>query len=414
MKNGTTDTSGWLSKRTNIFLDRFPTHSRLAESYRTLRANLHFAFLDRDFRSVLITSSGEKEGKTSTVANTAYTMAKAGKSVLMIDADLRRPFLSMMAPSSQSSGLTGLLSGLFGTDIREGSLKNLRFADLLRLLAMQKKTGELRLLDQEESVEVFFFQGRMVDLNWVTRPDDQRLATLLVQSGLISAEQAKQVLVHQRSTGQKLGFILISTGLLKKEQLDGILTMHMMEGLRNALQMTTGKFSFKEVREFEFTSSPYSPVDFDEVYKQVVIAEEEIAYIQDKINEAILPTSVDNLFLLPAGKLPPNPSELLSSERMAYLLSILEKKFDRIVIDTPPLLPASDALLIADHVDGVVLVVKAGAINRKMIKKAVEQLRSARASIMGVVLNQVDIKRAGYYSYYHKYYSSYYGKQAEK
>ena len=251
----------------------------------------------------------------------------------------------------------------------------------------------------------------MVDLNWVTRPEDQRLATLLIQSGVISAEQAKQALVHQHSTGQKLGFILISSGILKKEQLDGPLTMHMMEGLRNALQMTGGEFSFKEIREFEFASSPYAPVDFEKVYKQVVIGEEEIPYLQGKINEAIIPTGVENLFLLPAGKLPPNPSELLSSERMAFLLSNLEKKFDRIIIDTPPILPTSDALLIADHVDGVVLVVKAGVINRKMVKKAVDQLNSARAAIMGVVLNQVDVKREGYYKYYHKYYSSYYGNK---
>lgn len=407
------NSGGWLNQRTNIFLDRFPTHSRLAEAYRTLRTNLHFSFMDRDFRSVLITSAGEKEGKTSTVANTAYTMAKAGKSVLMIDADLRRPFLSMMTPAGRSPGLTGLLSDLFGTDIRGGSLKEIRFADLLRLLALQKKTGELRLFDSEESIEILFSQGRMVDLNWVTRPEDQRLATLLIQGGLITAEQAKQTLVHQRSTGQKLGFILISSGVLKKEQLEGPLTMHMMEGLRKALLMTSGDFSFKEVRELEFAASPYSPVDFDEIYKQVVIGEEETAYIQDKINDAILPAQVEGLFLLPAGKLPPNPSELLSSDRMAYLLSILEKKFDRIVIDTPPVLPATDALLIADHVDGIVLVIKAGGINRKMVKKAVDQLGSTRAEIMGVVLNQVDIKRAGYYSYYHKYYSSYYGEKVE-
>ncbi|MDY7038492.1 MAG: capsular biosynthesis protein, partial [Thermodesulfobacteriota bacterium] len=64
-----------------IFLDHYPAHSRFAESYRTLRTNIHFSFSEKEFRSILITSAGEKEGKTTTVANLAYTMAQTGKTV---------------------------------------------------------------------------------------------------------------------------------------------------------------------------------------------------------------------------------------------------------------------------------------------------------------------------------------------
>ncbi|GAH48856.1 unnamed protein product, partial [marine sediment metagenome] len=68
-------------------------------------------------------------------------------------------------------------------------------------------------------------------------------------------------------------------------------------------------------------------------------------------------------------------------------------------------------LLLAPHVDGVVLMVKAGKINREMVEKAIEQLRMAKANLLGVVLSQVDVKREGYYKYYHKYSSTYYGEK---
>ncbi|MFH1479988.1 MAG: polysaccharide biosynthesis tyrosine autokinase [Pseudomonadota bacterium] len=396
----------------NLFLGEYPSKSRFAEAYRTLRTNIHFSFLDRDFHSLLVTSAGEREGKTVTVANLGYTMAQAGKSVLMIDADLRKPFLSSLTHTDHPPGLTGLLTGLFGTGVKGGSLQELGVGDLYRLLSLQKRTGLLRLTDGKEELELFFLHGEMKDLNWATRPEERKLATVLVKNRLITGDQAKQAVMRQKGTGQKLGFILINTGLLKKEDLTGPLTIHMMEGLRTALQLKEGKFSFTDLPESDLQGASFDPVDFDQIYRQVVVGEEEIPYLQEKISSAVLNSEVPNLNLLPAGSLPPNPSELLGSARMSFLLSILKKRFDVLVIDSPPILPASDALLLAPLVDGVVFMVKAGLVNREMVNKAVEQLRLAKANILGVVLNQVDIKREGYYKYYHKYYSKYYGESA--
>jgi capsular exopolysaccharide synthesis family protein len=138
---------------------------------------------------------------------------------------------------------------------------------------------------------------------------------------------------------------------------------------------------------------------------------EELPFLREKIHAAIMKTDVENLFVLPSGPRPPNPAELLDSNRMSFLLSYLKRRFDRVILDSPPVLPASDAVLLSPQTDGVVLMVKAGGANREMVKKAVEQLQVAQANLIGIALNEVDVKREGYYKYYHKYYSKYYGEE---
>jgi Mrp family chromosome partitioning ATPase len=393
----------------DLFLEQYPQNSRFAESYRMLRTNIPFAFMEKDFRSLLVTSAAEAEGKTSTVANLAYTMAQAGKRVLIVDADLRKPVLSRVLPTEESPGLTALLSDIFSTDVSSGSLEEFGFSDLFWLLSFQKKTGFLHLIEGEEQVEVYFLQGELVDVNWLTRPKAQRLMTLLMKNKVVTKEQVEQAVIRKKNTGQKLGFILINMGLAKEDDLAGFISLHMIEGLRTALQCKSGTFSFQGLPESYFERPSFQPADLPKLYRQVIIGEEEIPYLQHKIQAAIVKTNTDNLFLLPSGPQPPNPTELLHSDRMSFLLSYLKRRFDRVILDSPPILPASDALVLAPQTDGVLLMVKAGHVNRNAPQKAIEQLRMAEANLIGVVLNQVDIKKEGYYKYYHKYYSKYYG-----
>jgi Mrp family chromosome partitioning ATPase len=393
------------------FMDIYPANSSFAEAYRTLRTNIQFSSLDRHLQSFVLTSAIDKEGKTLTTANTAHALAHTGKSVLMIDTDLRKPALSSLVPSAETPGLTGLLSGVFGTEVRNGSLSDFQIGDLFRLLTMQKKTGVLSLSQENEQVELLFFLGKLVDLNWMTRPEDEKLASVLISNGMITEGQARQAFAQQKTTGQKLGFILLNLGLLKKEELTGPLTVHLMEGLRKAFGFNSGSFSFKNRSESDFEPSAFDPVDFSQIYKQLIIGEEPIAYLKQKINEAIVKTHIENLYMLPSGNIPPNPSELLSSDRMSFLLSNLKKRFDFIVIDAPPTVPASDALLIAPHVDGVLLVVKSGSVNRDLVIKAVKKLRMAQINILGVAFNHVNIKKAGYYKNYFKNYANYYAER---
>jgi capsular exopolysaccharide synthesis family protein len=395
-----------------VFLQNQDAKSRFAEAYRTLHTNIHYTFMEKGFKSILITSSGQAEGKTSTAANLGYILSQLGRTVLLIDADLRKPRLCQLAEGQESTGLTGILADIFSTEVHDGQLADMGIRDILRLLLFQKKNGCLLLANGQEKVEIYFLHGDVVDLNWLTRPAGSRLASVLVKSGLLSAQQAEMALRCQKDTDQKLAYILINLGMLPQEKLVGPLSIHMLEGLRTALRFKTGTYAFKEMAETDFDRATFDPVDFKQLEKQLTVGGEEIPFLQDKINGAILKTDVENLSLLPAGNLPPNPMELLSSASMSFLLEYLKKRFDVLVIDTAPILPASDALMLAPQTDGVIMVVKPGMIARDVIQKTIEQLRLTQANVLGVVLNQMDIRREGHYKYYNKYYSAYYGDTA--
>ena len=111
-------------------------------------------------------------------------------------------------------------------------------------------------------------------------------------------------------------------------------------------------------------------------------------------------TETPGLYVLPAGKLPPNPAELLGGDRMRKTLALLSGAYDLIVIDTPPLLAASDAAILATLTDGVILVVRAGRTETEAGQQAIAQLNAVGARIVGAVLNDPDSKLASYGGYY--------------
>ena len=125
---------------------------------------------------------------------------------------------------------------------------------------------------------------------------------------------------------------------------------------------------------------------------------------QATARQAIRRTNVQNLWVMTAGMTPPNPSELLSSERMKTLIANVQNgPFDWVLIDTPPVLAVTDAVIIAPWVSGVVFVIGSEMTQRRLAERAVETLQTSRPHILGAVLNRVDIVRNKYY------YSRYYG-----
>ncbi|SHH24179.1 capsular exopolysaccharide family [Desulfosporosinus lacus DSM 15449] len=213
------------------------TKSPISEAYRTLRTNVQFTDVDSETKKIMITSSGPREGKSSTVANLAVSMAQTGKCVLVVDADLRNP--------TQHK--------LFGLDNRQG------------------------------------------------------LSVALVQE----------------------------------------------QDYRN--------------------------------------------YIRE--------TAVPGVKVLTGGPIPPNPAELVGSNRMKRLIKEFSEEYDIVLIDTPPVIAVTDAAVLAQEVDGVILVLASGEVNKDYALRAKELLDKVGAKILGAVLNKADLK-TGEYNYYYYYHGS--------
>ncbi|MGC7870002.1 CpsD/CapB family tyrosine-protein kinase [Desulfosporosinus sp. SYSU MS00001] len=207
--------------------------SPISEAFRTLRTNVQFTSVDSQTKKIMVTSAGPREGKSSTVANLAVSIAQTGKTVLVMDADLRNP--------------------------------------------TQHKLFRL--------------------------PNFEGLSVALVQ---------------------------------------------------------------------------------DQDYW---------SYIRE--------TSVSGLMVMTGGPIPPNPAELVGSNRMKRLIEELSEHFDILLIDTPPVVAVTDACILAQEVDGAILVVASGEVNKDYAQRAKEQLDKVGAKILGVVLNKADLKTSEYYYYYY-------------
>jgi len=125
------------------------------------------------------------------------------------------------------------------------------------------------------------------------------------------------------------------------------------------------------------------------------------ALLEGGLDGRLQPTSVESLEVLPAGELPPNPAEMLGSQRMQELLGSIAQRADVVLLDSPPALPVTDAVVLASEVDAVLLVVAAGETRCGALQQAVGVLRQVGANVIGVILNKVSTDRGGYYYYYH-------------
>ena len=217
------------------------------ESYRVLRSNVRFAAIDTRIRSILVTSTVPGEGKSVTAYNLAVSMALDGRSVILVDTDLRRPTMHEKAKLSQQPGLTNVLVG-------------------------------------------------------------------------------------------------------------------------------------------------HTPFE-----------------------SAIKETGIPGMRVLTAGPLPPNPAELLNSQAMRQLHQTLKESADVVIFDSPPCLATADAQVLAAECDGVLYVVQFGEAKKSAVKHAIEMLRQARARVLGVVFNKIDLtaKRDAYYYGYYGYYGYYQTTQLE-
>jgi capsular exopolysaccharide synthesis family protein len=129
-----------------------------------------------------------------------------------------------------------------------------------------------------------------------------------------------------------------------------------------------------------------------------------------KASQSVHKTGVPGLWVMAAGHLPPNPAELLGSQRFRDFVASLKEHFDLILIDSPPVMAVTDAVIAAHAANGVVFVVGSEMTSRQAARAAVEQLEQGRVHFVGAILNRVDLERNSYYysNYYRHEYGSYY------
>lgn len=119
-----------------------------------------------------------------------------------------------------------------------------------------------------------------------------------------------------------------------------------------------------------------------------------------RLSDVIFRTHSEGLYVLTSGPIPPNPAELLSSERMNEINEEILNFFDLIIYDMPPLLAVTDAQVMASKVDGTVFVVPKGQVDKDQVKKSAKLLENVNANVLGAVLNRVDKSEDNYYYYY--------------
>ena len=135
-----------------------------------------------------------------------------------------------------------------------------------------------------------------------------------------------------------------------------------------------------------------------------------LAFDKADISSFIHKTNIKGLDFIACGEVPPNPSELLGSKKMSDFIAKLSTMYDRIIFDTPPVLAATDAVVLSTKVDSTILVIKAGSTHRQAAMRSIEALRSVHAHVLGAVFNMIsnDAQNPYYYYYYH------YGHHAPK
>ncbi|NLP10172.1 polysaccharide biosynthesis tyrosine autokinase [bacterium] len=260
--------------------------SPVSEAYRTLRTNIKFAEAGEKISVVLLTSSGPREGKSTTSVNLAVTTAQLGLRTLVIDADLRKPMVHRFFGFTHTPGLADILD-------------NSRYAGRHRFPSPKSSESE-------------------------GGGDPFRKRELLSQASVRASHAV------------------------------------------NAM-----------------------------------------AALDLAATESIRATGIAGLDVLTSGQISTNPSELLGSDAMKDLLSLLRERYDFIVLDTPPVIAVTDAAVLAANMDAVVLVIESGRNDKDIILKAKGLLERVGINITGAILNNVHEKNLyGDYDYYYTYYSS--------
>ena len=384
-----------------------PMNSLFAESYRVLSNSLMYSRLNRGGGMFVVTSASPGEGKSTISFNLGLTLSLQGLRVVVVETDMRLPASRREPALKGRAGLADILSETFSTEVKSGQVGDLSVVDIHALLEVQEKSGVLNYWNEEHQFTVYLLRGQIIDVDWPTRPPEERLGELLVRSGLLTRDQLNVALSRQKATSGRLGRVLINLGLITIDKIAGPLKLLTQENLRALYGLKSAHYSFEE-KDSRSMINQYGPkeADLNSVMGKLDAGKHiPSKFLIDQLRRHLIQIKGTSLSLLLAGSSVPNPGALLSSNRMRFLVDLLSEEFDVVLFDSPPAGTISDSGAVATLSDGVIFVIRAGYARLGEIKRAQEHTTSPQTPIVGIVINAMDIRREPYYdtTYYNKY-----------
>lgn len=375
--------------------------------YESLAASVQ-EHVQRGVKTIVVTSSGPGEGKSTVTAQLGRALARSGRlSVALVDTDRYRPTLHRMFDLDNRRGLGELLTELYHLDIARETPDQFGVGDWLEILHAQSKSGELLVTDGGERFKLIIAKGQLRSIQMPHHEDDMRLGQLLLRAGRITQAQRDSALSLQRSARRALGEVLLELGYVDREALSATLTQQIRESLRRLVSLRRPQCTFTETAEayLPATSGQHAEAPLNDMVGDRVL--DKLAdylkrpFLTNQIPSYLQDTAIPNLKVLTSGSSPYSLLDDKYAQPFARLLDRLSRIFDVVLLDAPPVALSSPAEIIAGLVQGTLLVVKADGYDVQIVQQAKLQLEHSNANFLGVVLNQLDMRHADPQLYYY-------------
>jgi Mrp family chromosome partitioning ATPase len=429
------------------------TRPRLAvsEAYRSLRASISLSAMDRPIRSLLVTSAAKGEGKTTTATNLAIALAKEGRSVVIVDTDLRRPTVhTYFGIEGHRNGLYGCLLGKLRLEdaitsksemaqLAEPAVQGERPEEKRRRARRLRRRQVTQWKRNRNVSDAQTDQGR----NLPGEPDKgagEAPSTLPAEK--TSSNPARALPEKEQTEDKHYEWLLRDTASeplwleswraesLVLDDLCGLSAVDVADPEMSDRLAIRGPASVARLSladgsrrvlvvgdETEDGAHRYARIEGESAVYLVPNTDLKRVFRSDsELRESI--RSHGELAILPCGaRRIRMPTEVITSSAMEKLIAELKKRFDFVILDSPPC-QFSDPLLLAKYVDGIVVVVQARKYAKSMIEQGIKQLEKVEGQhgvrVLGVALNRFDPRKSGGYGHYgyrsYYYYRYYYGR----
>lgn len=384
-----------------------------AEYFTSLAAEVE-RFVGDGKRRLLLTSAGPGEGKSTIAAGLGRALARSGRtSVVVVDTDHLRPTQHRLFQLDNYRGLGEFLRDIRIFDVRREDPQQFGLGDWLELLQIQARSGRLRVEEDGDAFVVTLRKGAVVSITDEKAADDKRLGNLLLSQGQLTPAQHQSALQLHEESRRPMGDVLLRLGFSELEEVHLALRTQATERLRRILTMRHPTCSFQEAAE-GYVSGQTSGIGggrdatgIDAYVGQRIRDYFKRPFLASKISGYLKDTEFANLKVMTSGAIPYDLIDHTSTGPFTCLLNQLAKTFDVVLIDAPPVAVASPAESIAQMVDGTLLVVKSDGYDAQIVQRAKTMLEKRGAHLLGVVLNQVDLRQADPVLHYYYAYSAY-------